>query len=207
MSVLMSQLSILLDIAIFLLTTAITWMAFHLYMLFRKPRYLQFSTGFLCISIGYFFVAIINVFTYPNIHTTGIEQLALANVLRSLWFIPILVGLTILTILYYNINERRLQLLFVTLLIAGFTLGGFTEVAFFTASSILFFFIALKLYHHHRTEPDQSSLLILTGFSLLFISKLFSGILFIHEGLYIGYYIFKLAGVGLITHSTWVISR
>jgi|GEM_PF-4907687 len=207
MNIFISQLSILLDITIFVLTASITGMSFHLYTLFRKPRYLQFSTGFLCISIGYFFVALINVFTYPSIHTTGIEQLASANMLKSLWFIPVLIGLTILTILYYEINERRLQLLFIALLIAGFALGKSTELAFFTISSILFFFIALKLYQHYRTTPDQSSLLILIGFSLLFLSKLFSGILFIHEGLHIGYYIFKLVGAGLIAHSVWVISR
>lgn len=202
-----SQLSIVLDIVIFLIMVFITYMSHRLYSTFRKPRYLQFSTGFLFITIGYLFIAIINILTYPSISTAGAEELPFAGILTNLWYVPVLIGLFILTCLYYEIADRKVQFLIASLLAAGFLLGGTNKFSFIVFSGLLFFFIALKLYQHYRANPDRGGLFILIGFSLLFLAKVVSGLLFVHDGLYIGYYFFKLTGAALIARSLWVIAQ
>lgn len=204
------QLGIALDVLILAITVFITVTSFSLYRLFRKPRYRQFSTGFLFISISYLFFMLINLYSYLQEYTVlfpGMDWEKLLAFFMQVRIIAMLLGLLLLIYLYYELNERGLQVLLASLVAAAFLLGGADAFAFLILSGILFLFVALKLYRHYRTSSEQSSLFVLMGFSLLFLAKLLSGTLFLHSGLYVGLYVFKLAGVALIARSLWVISR
>ncbi len=207
MNHLFSQLGIALDIIIFLLTAFITATSYRLYRAFRKRNYLQFSTGFFLISMGYLAITILNIVTFPLMRVSDLGYLSLEGVLTLLWYLPVLAGLLILTLLYYGVDDRKLQLLLAVLLTVGFVMGGGAASAFFVFSGLLFLFIALRLFEHYRAAPDTNSLLILLGFSMLFLSKMASGALFVHEGVYVGYYLFKVGGAALIAYGMWVISR
>jgi hypothetical protein len=207
MAVSFFELGIALDAILFIITVSIASMSYRMYALFRKPSYRQFSIAFLFISIGYFFSTILNILHYPILEEFSMHLQPFIALIMQLWFVPVLLGLLLLTYLYYDLREWELRLLLAVLIGAAFYLGRADRFAFFIISGILFLFIALKLYRHYRASPDKSGRFVLAGFSLLFIAKLFSGVLFLHGGLYVGYYLFKLAGVVLIARSLWVISR
>lgn len=202
------NIGVLLEILVFAITIAITLMSYRMYRRFEKPKYRQFSTGFLFISLGYLCSAIISISAYnqPFVISHLNSQLFI-DIFSQLWYLCVLLGLLLLVYLYYDIHDLSLKFLIASLVITAFIIGGASDFIFVILSGIMFLFIAIKLYRHYRSFPDKNALFILFGFSLLVISKLFSGILLVHEGFYAGYYLFKLAGVALIAYSLWVISR
>jgi len=200
----LSTLSIVLDGILCFIAFFIASMSYRLHRLFRKPRYRQFSLGFFLIGVGYLCATVVNILVSGGVASTLHTTVTL---LRSCWSVAALAGLLVLTYLYYDVADRRLRFLLASLLVAAFLLGGASAFAFFVLSGLLFLFISMKLYPRYRAKPERSRLFLLLGFAMLFIAKLFSGALFLHGGLYIGYYVFKLAGAILIAWSMWVISR
>ena len=116
-------------------------------------------------------------------------------------------ALLILFFMYYEISQKTLQVFIGLLVLSCFVLTGAGSTVFFLLSAFLIFFLFLRLLQKYRIHPDKASLLVLTGFALWFVAKLFNGLVFLNEEMYLISNIFKLAGFGTILYSLRVISK
>jgi hypothetical protein len=189
------------DLVLVVATICITIFSFKLYHRFHKKSYLQFSTAFLFVTIGYLSAALLDITTLLHVSAD------VSTLFAEIWYIAVLMGLILFIYLYYEIDHLSLRLLLGALLAAAFLLGGADDFDFLVLCTVLFVFIVLKLYMRYCDSPDHNRLLVLIGFILLFIAKLLSGVMQVHIILFVARYLFKMVGALLIAYALWAVSR
>lgn len=187
--------------AIFVFITAIiSWSGFQAWKFFGDNRYRLFGAGFLALSVSYSILAISNFFVFAEAGPRIAMLFRLVSFHRLfsfgllLYAIFFLLGLLFLLFLYLEIRDRRTQLLLIVLVLFTVSVGGHISHLFHALLAILFLFIIFELFRKQPCPRSVPGVLVLVGFSFVFIGEVLLSFIIISPHLYVLSHLVTLTG-------------
>lgn len=195
------------DIVFMVVTGIVSMMGFRAYRFFKDERHKQLALGFFFIFASYLLLMLTNLFIYLELREVPYSMhdlVAISNItyVGSLIHMAIfLIGLTLLLFLYLPIKEWSVRFLIIILLSFVILLCYRARTTIYVITAIFLLFILGKLFANFRTKRKGSSLLVLLGFTGVFIGEILLLGLAMSPLFYVGSGVATLVGYLLILAS------
>jgi hypothetical protein len=182
---------IIFDAVMMIIAGIITTTGFLAYRFFRDERHQLHTTGFLLITGSYLVIFLSHLMLWLELRELDHSMRELVHVYNLLTVgallhaVLFLLGLTILVIVYLQINDRLTRTLLCILLLFGVLLSNQVRSAFYLLLVALLVFIVIKLWHNYVSKRSKAALLVLLGFFGLLIGEALLSIMFVSPALYV----------------------
>lgn len=191
---------ILFELIFLIVTILISLYSFKIYNLTKESKPKLFGIGFLFISTGYLVQMIMNSIFFFFLKDLSFTPYQAYRVLMiyaiSIYGYTSLMLLGIILIVYMTFNTKNMNILFLISILSLMILMIAIQklLLFYVMSSIIAFFIALHFFKNYFNNKTKNSLLVLLGFTFIFIGYTVFVFSIDHHIYYFFGHFFKLLG-------------
>ncbi len=170
--------SIILEIIFALITLIVSYYAFKVYKLTDKKSTKLFSTAFIFICLSYFLQAMLNIIILWKMADRVVSMINL----RDAWLLNLfglyahalffIIGLIILAYIQFKIDDIKIALLMVALVVASILFTSNKLMLFYMLSTIILVFIVSNYFLNYVRHKTPNTLLVLVGMIFLLFGVL-----------------------------------
>lgn len=183
--------SIILEIIFAVITLVVSYYAFKVYKLTDKKSTKLFSTAFMFICLSYFLQAMLNIIILWKMADRVVSMINL----RDAWLLNLfglyahalffIIGLILLAYIQFKIDDIKIALLLVALMVASILFTTNKLMLFYMLSTIILIFIVSNYFLNYIRHKTPNTLLVLIAMIFLLFGALHYFFAVDHEVYYV----------------------